>query len=170
MLHYIVNWDFYEYLTLPNDYWHLHSILYKAIGCQGKLLFRLSGIACQINSAFLPVSFGKLIIDNAKHSKTLFLMECSVHWVWNSTKIQHIHVWTVSFIPSHFHSMPFYKLLSEIDFKILPCENTNGTLVREYQEDKICPVSHFRGAKSYYLSQMQWELHVLSASEKHALL
>jgi len=33
-------------------------------------------------------------------------------------------VQTATFIPSHFYSMPLYKLLSGIDFKILPCENT----------------------------------------------
>lgn len=113
VLHYKVNLDFYEYLILFNQYWHLHSILYKEIVCQGKWLSQLSGIACQINSTFLPVSFGKQIIDNAKQSKPLFLTECSVQWVWNSTEVQNIHSQTLNFIPSHFHSMTLYKLLSE---------------------------------------------------------
>lgn len=113
VLHFKVNLDFYEYLILFNQYWHLHSILYKEIVCQGKWSSQLSGIACQINSTFLPVSFGKQIIDNAKQSKPLFLIECSVQWVWNSTKVQNIHAQTVNFIPSHFHSMSLCKLLSE---------------------------------------------------------
>lgn len=92
LLHYKVNSDFYEYLILFNQYWHLHSILYEDIVHQWKLSSQLSEIACQINSTFLPVSFGKQIIDNAKQSKPLLLTECSVQWVWNSKEVQNIHV------------------------------------------------------------------------------
>lgn len=93
----------------------------------------------------------------------------------DSTKMHNIAIQRINFIPNYFYSVPLDKLLSEADCKMctknrIMKPQLKWDLVKEYRGDTIYPVSNLRSVNSHNLRKKQWELQVLSTSEKFPLL